>query len=96
MPSSIKDKWSFCHSACVAVFPDGFFGFGRSNDSISIREREGSSERLGFPAGIVVILIESTSNGKGEMWGKAEVGREGECDGSGQGFLFARKCGTRN
>ena len=49
---------------------DGFFGFGRSSDSIPIpsEEREGESvARLGFPAGIVVILIESTSNGKGEM-----------------------------
>ena len=51
---------------------DGFFGFGRSSDSISIPSEERAREervraRLGFPAGIVVILIESTSNGKGEM-----------------------------
>ena len=31
------------------------------------RERGRARARLGFPAGIVVILIESTSNGKGEM-----------------------------
>ena len=46
---------------------DGFFGFGRSSDSISIPSEERVRARLGFPAGIVVILIESTSNGKGEM-----------------------------
>ena len=54
------------------------------------RRREGERRaRLGFPAGIVVILIESTSNGKGEM-GNGR-GRRG-----GRGFfLSAGKVGLK-
>ena len=52
--------------------------------------RPPSRARLGFPAGIVVILIESTSNGRKERekWGK-EGRREGELLAAGGIFFFS-------